>query len=135
MTKRLNLGTKKSSMAQQVRDLAKDPLSSRPSSGRAGQKAHYGSSGAIKSKRRSGGKPKSKVKIFTKQEVNKANAKARGITQGLKGQRERTNSSRTAGELKKPRKGLSAKIRASLSRVPLKAIVLSGGGGGGAGRK
>lgn len=67
-------------------------------------------------------------RLRTKQEVNKANAKARGITQGLKGQRERTNSSMTAGELKKPRKGtvLSARERAKLA--PLSKRGLGGQG-------
>ena len=117
MTKRLR--TKKSSMAQQVRDLSKDPLASRSSSGRAGQKADYGSSGAIKSKRRSGGKPKSKVKTFTKQQVNKANAMARGM-----GRSGRADSSRTDGELKKPRTGqvLSAQERAKLAPVSKRGL-------------
>ena len=133
MTKRLRT---KSKMAQQVRDLRKDPLASTDSSRRSGQKADYGSSVKRKRGRPKGSqnKPKSEVKTFTKQQRNKATAVHRGITQGIKGQRERTSGT-SPGELKKPRKGLRAKIRSTLARVPLRAIVLGGGGGGGAGRK
>ena len=42
--------------------------------------------------------------------------------------------SKTAGEKKEPRKGIS-KIRKAFGRVSLRAMVLGGGGGGGAGRK
>jgi len=124
-------------MGQQVRDLAKDPLASRESARRSGQKADYGSSGERKRGRPKGSrnKPKSEVTTFTKRQRNRATAISRGITQGTKGQRERTSSGISPGELKKPRKGLSAKIRSTLARVPLRAIVLGGGGGGGAGRK
>ena len=128
MTKRLRT---KSKMAQQVRDLRKDPLASTDSSRGSGQKADYGSSVKRKRGRPKGSqnKPKSEVKTFTKQQRNKATAVHRGITQGTKGQRERTSSGTSPGELKKPRKGLSAKIRSTLARVPLRAIVLGGGGG------
>jgi len=135
MTKRRRT-TSKSSMGQQVRDLAKDPLASRESARRSGQKADYGSSGEHKRGRPKGSKnkPKSAVKTFTKRQRNRATAISRGITQGTKGQRDRT-SGISPGELKKPRKGLSAKIRSTLARVPLRSMVLGGGGGGGAGRK
>ena len=135
MTKRRRT-TSKSSMGQQVRDLAKDPLASRESARRSGQKADYGSSGERKKGRPKGSrnKPKSEVTTFTKRQRNRATAISRGITQGTKGQRERTSGT-SPGELKKPRKGLSAKVRSTLARVPLRAIVLGGGGGGGAGRK
>ena len=140
MTKRLRTGSK---IVQQIRDLAKDPLASRESARRSGQKADYGSSGERKRGRPGGSKnkPKSEVKTFTKQQRNKATAVHRGITQGIKGQTSRVMASQ--GSENKADTGRStqrtgpkiSKIRQAFARVPLAAFRLGGGGGGGAGRK
>ena len=142
MTKRRRT-TSKSSMGQQVRDLAKDPLASRESARRSGQKADYGSSGERKKGRPSGSKnkPKSEVKTFTKQQRNKATAVHRGITQGIKGQTSRVMASQESenrvdtGRSTQRTGPKISKIRKAFARVPLAAFRLGGGGGGGAGRK
>ena len=106
MTKRLRT---KSKMAQQVRDLRKDPLASTDRSRRSGQKADYGSSVKRKRGRPKGSKNKPKVQstatTYTKRQINKANALLRGLTQGIKGQTERVKSGGGGGYPLNPKLG------------------------------